>query len=320
MENPRPEKVAVVNEVRERLEGAQASILTEYRGLSVREMAELRQALTAAGGDYKVYKNTLVKLAIAGGRHEPLAALLEGPTAIAFVSGEVSAVAKALRDYARANPHLIVKGGLHAEGFLSAQELGILADLPSRDVLLARVAGAIAAPLQQFAGLLQALPRSLAYGLSALLEQKGGAPAEVAPEAEASAPAAEATAPDAEAPAAEAPAAEAETAPEVVADTPAPEAEAPAPEAEAPAAEAPAAEAPAAEAPAAEAPAPEAPAAEPPAGEAPAPEIAEAEADTPVEAETAPAETAAAETGAETNDESAPAAEPAETPADGDGE
>ena len=130
MENPRPEKVAVVNEVRERLDGAQASILTEYRGLTVREMADLRQALTAAGGDYKVYKNTLVKLAIAGGRHEPLTPLLEGPTAIAFVSGEISAVAKALRDYARTNPSLIVKGGLHGDGFLSAQELGILADLP----------------------------------------------------------------------------------------------------------------------------------------------------------------------------------------------
>ena len=130
MENPRPEKVAVVNEVRERLDGAQAAILTEYRGLTVREMAALRQALVAAGGDYKVYKNTLVKLAIAGGRHEPLEALLEGPTAIAFVSGEVGAVAKALRDYARTNPSLIVKGGLHGEGFLSAQDLGVLADLP----------------------------------------------------------------------------------------------------------------------------------------------------------------------------------------------
>jgi large subunit ribosomal protein L10 len=182
MDNPRPEKVAVVNEVRERLEGAEAAILTEYRGLSVGEMALLRQALVAAGGDYKVYKNTLVKLAIAGGRHEPLTSLLEGPTAIAFVSGEVSAVAKALRDYARGNPNLIVKGGLQGEGFLSAQDLGLLADLPPREVLLARLAGAIAAPMQQMASLLQALPRSLAYGLSALLDQKGGPPAEAAAE------------------------------------------------------------------------------------------------------------------------------------------
>jgi large subunit ribosomal protein L10 len=176
MDNPRPEKVAVVDEVRQRLDGSQAAILTEYRGLTVGDMAELRRALSAAGGDYKVYKNTLVKLAVAGGRHEPLDALLEGPTAIAFVSGEVSAVAKALRDYARTNPSLIVKGGLHGEGFLSAGDLALLADLPPRDVLLSRFAGALAAPMQQLAGLLQAVPRSLAYGLSALLEQRGGTP------------------------------------------------------------------------------------------------------------------------------------------------
>jgi large subunit ribosomal protein L10 len=245
MENPRPEKVAVVNEVRERLDGAQAAILTEYRGLTVREMAALRQALVAAGGDYKVYKNTLVKLAIAGNRHEPLDALLEGPTAIAFVSGEVSAVAKALRDYARTNPALVVKGGLHGEGFLSAQDLGVLADLPPRDVLLARLAGAIAAPMQQLAGLLQALPRSLAYGLSALVDQLGGAPVEA--EAPAEAPTEAPAAPEGsavEAPA-EAPAAAEGSAAEAPAQAPA---EAPA-AAEGSAAEAPAeAEAPPAEA------------------------------------------------------------------------
>ena len=129
-----------------------------------------------------------MKLAVAGGRHEALDELLSGPTGIAFVSGEITAVAKALRDYARGNPSLVVKGGLLGEGFLSAQDLSRLADLPSREVLLSRVAGAMAAPLQQFAGLLQALPRNLAYGLSALIEQKGGP---VASEQTGSAPAAE---------------------------------------------------------------------------------------------------------------------------------
>ncbi|MGH7732339.1 MAG: 50S ribosomal protein L10, partial [Gemmatimonadales bacterium] len=196
MEHPRPDKVAVVEEVRGRLSESEATILTEYRGLTVAEMAQLRQALAAAGGDYKVYKNTLVKLAVAGSSHEPLAELLQGPTAIAFVSGEISAVAKALRDYARTNPSLVVKGGLHSGALLSAADLGVLADLPSRNVLLARLAGAIAAPLQQFAGLLQALPRNLAYGLSALVDQQGGAPAEA--EAPAVAPAeAEPAAPEA---------------------------------------------------------------------------------------------------------------------------
>jgi large subunit ribosomal protein L10 len=184
MDNPRPEKVAVVDEVRQRLDGADATILTEYRGLTVAELADLRRALAAVGVDYKVYKNTLVKLAIAGGPHAGLESLLSGPTAIAFVSGEITAVAKALRDYARLNPHLVVKGGLAGESVLSQSELTALADLPSREVLLARLAGAIAAPLQQFAGLLQALPRNLAYGLSALVEQAGGVPVEATPAAE----------------------------------------------------------------------------------------------------------------------------------------
>ncbi len=174
MDNPRPEKVAVVEEVRGRLDSSAATVLTEYRGLTVSEMAELRRALQSAGGEYKVYKNTLVKLAIAGGRHETLDELLSGPTGIAFVSGEITAVAKALRDYARTNPSLVVKGGLLGDGFLSAQDLARLADLPSREVLLSGLAGALAAPMQQFAGLLQALPRNLAYGLSALVEKQGG--------------------------------------------------------------------------------------------------------------------------------------------------
>jgi large subunit ribosomal protein L10 len=176
MENPRAEKVAVVDEVRERLNDATGSVVTEYRGLTVTQLAELRQRLSAAGGDYKVYKNTLVRLAITSGPHEQLADYLTGPTAIAFVHGDVSAVAKALRDFARTNPALVIKGGLLEGSTLSASELSALADLPSRDVLLARLAGGIAAPLQQLAGLLQALPRNLAYGLSALLDQQGGAP------------------------------------------------------------------------------------------------------------------------------------------------
>jgi large subunit ribosomal protein L10 len=183
MENPRPQKVAVVDEVRERLDSSAAALLTEYRGLTVSDMARLRHALRAVGADYKVYKNTLVRLAVADGRHQVLDQLLTGPTAIAFVSGEVSAVAKALRDYARTNPHLVVKGGVQADVFLSAKELGALAELPSREVLLSRVAGGIAAPLRQLAGLMEALPRNLVYGLKALIDEKGGAQdaAETAP-------------------------------------------------------------------------------------------------------------------------------------------
>ena len=184
MDNPRAEKVAVVNEVRDRLAASDGAVLTEYRGLTVAELAALRRELTAAGGDYKVYKNTLVRLAVADGPQAAIHDLLTGPTAIAFVQGDVSAVAKALRDFARSNPNLVVKGGVVASGVLSAGEISVLADLPSRDTLLAQFAGALSAPLQQLAGLIEALPRNLAYGLSALLDQRrseGGAEAAVEP-------------------------------------------------------------------------------------------------------------------------------------------
>ena len=227
MDNPRPEKVAVVDEVKSRLEAADGAVLTEYRGMTVAELADLRRELAAAGSDYKVYKNTLVRLAVAGGPQEGVSDLLTGPTAIAFVQGDVSAVAKALRDFAKGNPNLIVKGGVVGDSVMSAADINVLADLPPRDTMLAQLAGGLAAPLQQLAGLVQALPRNLAYGLSALLDQKrAGAPAEEAPAAEApaeEAPAAEAPAAEAEAPAEEAPAAEA------------PADEAPVAEAEAPA-------------------------------------------------------------------------------------
>ncbi|HEX3946361.1 MAG TPA: 50S ribosomal protein L10, partial [Acidimicrobiales bacterium] len=201
MDNPRAEKVAVVDEVRQRLQDSSASVVTEYRGLTVADLAQLRHNLSTAGGDYKIFKNTLVRLAITDSPHQPLEDLLTGPTAITFVQGDVSAVAKALREFSRNNPNLIIKGGLIDGDVLSSAQLGALADLPSKEVLLARFAGALQAPLAQLAGLLQALPRNLAYGLSALLDQLGGAPAdEAAPaqaEAEAEAAPTEAAAPTA---------------------------------------------------------------------------------------------------------------------------
>ncbi len=212
MDNPRAEKVAVVNEVRDRLAASAGALLTEYRGLTVGELAELRRELAAAGGDYKVYKNTLVRLAIADSPQAAIHDLLTGPTAIAFVQGEVSAVAKALRDFARNNPNLVVKGGVVGSGILSAGDINVLADLPPRETLLAQLAGALSAPLQQLAGLVQALPRNLAYGLSALVDLRrsesgaeadpGAAPASEQAEVTAEAPeeaevTAEATEPEA---------------------------------------------------------------------------------------------------------------------------
>jgi large subunit ribosomal protein L10 len=176
MESPRPEKVAVVDEVREKLTQADAALLTEYRGLTVKQLADLRRQLRPSGAEYKVYKNTLVRFAAREVVEDRLDQLLTGPTAIAFVRGDAAAVAKTLRDYARTNQALVLKGGLLGDKVVGARDLEALADLPPRDQLLARLAGAFQAPLTKLAGLLQALPRNFAYGLAALIDERGGAP------------------------------------------------------------------------------------------------------------------------------------------------
>lgn len=174
MAEPRAGKVAVVDEVRNRFERAGAAILTEYRGLKVGELATLRRALRGAGAEYKIYKNTLVRRATADSASGAVVSLLEGPTAIAFVESDVAAVAKVLRDFARTHPGLVLKGSLVGDGLLDAGSTAKLADLPPRDVLLAQVAGTMAAPLRQLAGLLRALPEGLAYALSALASERRG--------------------------------------------------------------------------------------------------------------------------------------------------
>jgi len=205
MDNPRPEKVAVVDEVKARLEDSDAAFLTEYRGLTVKDIASLRGQLRSFGADYKIYKNTLVRFAVRDLDLTDLEPSLTGPTAITFIKGDAAAVAKTLRDFAKTNPNLVVKGGVLGSKALTAKDAAALADLPSREVVLSQFAGLLAQPMQQFAGLLQALPRNFAYGLKALVE-KGGA---------SDAPAAE-TAPP---PAVEA-TAEAEPAAEATTDTP----------------------------------------------------------------------------------------------------
>ena len=187
MGEPRAEKVAVVEEVREKFSASDAAILTEYRGLDVPAMAELRKALREAGGEYKVYKNTLVRFAVDELGLE-VEDLLTGPTAIAFVgeqpdgsAGDPVALARALKDFAKANESLVIKGGVLDEQRLTVEEILVLAEIAPREELLARLAGAMAAPMQQFAALLNALPQNLAYALKALIDEGGapGAPASV---------------------------------------------------------------------------------------------------------------------------------------------
>jgi len=187
MENPRPEKVAVVEEVKSRLGDADAAVLTDYRGIDVPGMATLRTALREAGAEYAIYKNTLVRFAARDLGLE-IEEMLVGPTAIAFIrrdsDGDPVLMAKALRDFAKTNPNLEVKGGLLGDRPLTAADVDQLAQVAPREELLARLAGGIAAPMVQFAGLLQALPRNFAYGLKALIDEQGGVPAAAEPEPE----------------------------------------------------------------------------------------------------------------------------------------
>jgi len=174
-EKPRAEKVAVVDEVAAKLAAATAVFVTEYRGLRVGQLANLRRSLRSAGGEYKVYKNTLARLGAQKAGIADLDDLLVGPSGLTFVSGDIAAVAKSLRDVAKANPLLVLKGGAMGGKVLSARDIEALAELPSREVLLAQLAGAFQAPLVKTAGLLQALPRNFAYGLKALIDQKEAA-------------------------------------------------------------------------------------------------------------------------------------------------
>ena len=236
-------KAAVIAEIKSKLDGSEAAVLTEYRGLTVPQIAELRSALRPAGAEYKIYKNTLVQRAAAeAGVGEQLSTLLTGPVAVAFVNGDAAAAAKALRDFAKSNPSLVLKGGLLGSRALSASDVEALADLPSREALLSQIAGLFEAPMAQTASVLSALLRDTVGLVAALIDKLPAAvaptpvpaPVTAAPEPEASAPVADATAD--EAPADEVPAEEAPAEEAAAEESPA-EAAAPAPEADATAAE-----------------------------------------------------------------------------------
>jgi len=169
---PRADKVAVVKEITERLNDAEAVFVIEYRGLTVPQIADVRNSLRPNDAQMAIYKNSLAKLAVRDAGIDGLDELLVGPTALTFVKGDVAGAAKALRDSAKTLPALVVKGGVLSGAPMSANDVIALADLPSRDELLAMFAGALQAPLVKTAGLLQALPRNFAYGLNALIEKQ----------------------------------------------------------------------------------------------------------------------------------------------------
>ena len=177
--NPRPEKVAVVEELREKFGSSAAVVFTEYRGLTVKQLFELRLAVRIAGGEYKVYKNSLARRA-SSELDLDLDDVLTGPTAMAFVTekpdgtpGDAVLVAKAIKAFAKTNDLLVMKGGRLGDQMLDQAGIIALADVAPRDELLARFAGGLAAPMTNFARVLQALPLNMAYALSALIEAGG---------------------------------------------------------------------------------------------------------------------------------------------------
>ncbi len=149
------ERQAAVEEITENFRGSSAALLTEYRGLTVKQLKELRRSL-GADTQYAVVKNTLTKRAATEAGIEGLDDLLAGPSAIAFIKGDPVVAAKGLRDFAKTNPLLVIKGGVMDGRPLSAAEVTKLADLESREVLLAKAAGAMKATLANAAALFQA--------------------------------------------------------------------------------------------------------------------------------------------------------------------
>jgi len=166
----RPDKQAAVAEIVEQFNTSAGAVLTDYRGLTVKELQDLRRSL-GENANYAVVKNTLAKIAANQVGISGFDDILVGPTAIAFIEGDVVEAAKGLRDFAKANPALIIKGGILDGSPLSAQEVAKLADLESREVLMGKLAGAMLASLQNAVSLFQA-PIAQVARLAGALESK----------------------------------------------------------------------------------------------------------------------------------------------------
>ena len=164
----RADKVTAVAELAENFRSSNGAVLTEYRGLTVAQLAALRHSL-GDNATFTIVKNTLTKIAAKdAGLEEQISALLSGPSAIAFVKGDVVETAKGLRDFARANPLLVIKGGVLDGAALKPEEITKLADLEPRDVLLAKLAGAMKASMAHAAATFNALPTQMAQLSEAL--------------------------------------------------------------------------------------------------------------------------------------------------------
>jgi large subunit ribosomal protein L10 len=169
---PRPEKVQAVADIKESMENARAVFFTEYRGLTVKAVQELRKELRNSGAEYKVVKMTLAKLAAAEAGFEGIDEYLVGPTALAFANSDAVATAKALKEFGKANDVFVLKAGLLAGDILAPEEISKLAEIESRDVLLAKIAGAGRAPMYAAAGMFASFTRNAATMFGQLLDKK----------------------------------------------------------------------------------------------------------------------------------------------------
>lgn len=168
----RTEKAGLVEQLHAELAQTQAVFVTDYMGLTVEEITQLRGSLKGVGGKYQVVKNTLLRRASEGTSATGLDPLLEGPTAIAMAFKDPVSLAKALVDFAKKNEKLEIQGGVLGAQVLSLQDIKDLATMPSREVLLARALGSMNAPATNFVGVLAATVRQLLYALKAIEAQK----------------------------------------------------------------------------------------------------------------------------------------------------
>lgn len=171
----RREKEAVIAEVAELLEGTETVFVSDYRGLTVAQLSELRGTLRQSGARFRIVKNTLGALAAERAGRETFKALLSGPTAVTFCGDDPVAAAKAIADYARTHPQVEMRGGLMADALLDAEQLRALASLPPRDTLVAQVVGTLAAPMTGLVTVLQGTISGFVRALGQVAEQKAAA-------------------------------------------------------------------------------------------------------------------------------------------------
>ncbi|MBQ3106836.1 MAG: 50S ribosomal protein L10 [Eggerthellaceae bacterium] len=172
---PNAQNIEMLSSIKEDLDGVIAMWVVDYRGLTVKELQNLRREVRESGASLKVCKNTLVRIALADAGLPTLDDILEGPSAFVFAAGDVAAAAKAVKNFAKTNQKLVIKGGLMEGKAVTAEEVEAIASLPSREELIAQIAGAISGVARGLAVCVDAVPAGLARAVKAVAEQKDAA-------------------------------------------------------------------------------------------------------------------------------------------------